>query len=81
MIKLYKCYISLGLLVLAITAHFLTKTPIYHSNTYVNIIFGLIGKNEFKLIMLALLFLALFFVENTIAQKVSGNEEGGEEDG
>lgn len=75
LIKPYKCYLSIGLLIFSIAAYLISKTALYENNPYVKIIIGLIVKNLLWLVITALLILAIFIVENMLAQRISNDEE------
>ena len=73
-IKPYKCFISIGLFSVSVIARMVSKTIIFENNVYVNIIIKLLLKNQIWLIIIALLFLGLFYVENKLAKKISCEE-------
>ena len=68
-IKPYKCLISLSLFFVAIVAHLISKTALFEKNGYINIIVILLVKNELWFIIIALLFLGLFCIENKLAKR------------
>lgn len=80
LIKPYKLYASVGMLITAVAAYLISKTVVYENNAYVNIIITLIVKNELFLIILAILFIGIFIVENMLAKRLCSADKGGDAD-